>query len=258
MRFAFLSFIGIFIFTIACAAQTTNSDTIARKTREVEVTAPRTQSANSSSFSPKSLLTHEEIIRLGALQVADAAVAVPGAFIKNYGGIGGSKTISLRGTTSQQTLILLDGIPLTSGANGTVDLSGLPLSFFDEVEVSRGGSSALFGGGAIAGVVNLRSSGNRSNSSNRQFSVNAETAFGSFGEMHDATHIGFSAIGVRWSIGGEYLTSKGDYPFHSFQFGEDQIVKRSNADFQNIGVFTSANFEIGNWAASSKLFLKND
>ena len=257
MRFLFLLLVGFTMLDAVCAAQTDKSDTSARKVREIEVTAPKSQSANSSSFAPKSLLTHEGIIRIGAQQVSDAAAIIPGVFVKNYGGIGGIKTISLRGTTSQQTLILLDGVRLTSGANGTVDLSGLPLSFFDEIEVSRGGGSAVFGGGAIAGVVNLHSSGNLSGSTNQRLSANVETAIGSFGEIHDAAHIGFSAIGVRWNIGGEYLSSKGDYPFHTLQFGKDTTVERSNSDFQNIGLFASANFEIGNWRASSKLFLKN-
>lgn len=257
MRFAFLLFFGIIGFVPVCRAQTAKSDTTARKIREVEVNAPRSQTVNSSSFAPKSLITQTEIAQLGAWQVADAAATIPGAFIKNYGGIGGLKTISLRGTTSQQTLILLDGVRLTSGANGTVDLSGLPLALFEEIEVSRGGSSALYGGSAIAGVVNLRSSSYNSNSLSRPLSVNVNTAFGSFGEMLTAAQVGFSAIGARWNIAGEYMTSKGDYPFQSHQFGKEITIKRTNADFQNIGLFTSVSFELGQWTASSRLFLKN-
>ncbi len=257
MRFAFLFFFGIISYVPVCKAQTAKSDTAARKIREVEVNAPRSQTANSSSFAPKSLITREEITRLGAWQVADAAATVPGAFIRNYGGTGGLKTISLRGTTSQQTLVLLDGVRLTSGANGTVDLSGLPLALFDEVEVSRGGSSALYGGGAIAGVVNLRSSDYRSDSTARPLSANAGITLGSFGELLSTGHVGFSASGIRWNFGGEYMTSNGDYPFQSFQFGKEITIKRSNADFQNTGVVTSAGFNLGEWKVNSRLFLRN-
>jgi outer membrane cobalamin receptor len=201
-------------------------------------------------------MTREEILRLGAWQVADAAATIPGAFIKNYGGIGGLKTISVRGTTSQQTIVLLDGVRLTSSANGTVDLSTLPLIFFDEFEVLRGGNSAVVGGGAVAGVVNLRSSVSPLDSTKRPISATAATTIGSFGEILTSGAVGFSALGARWNVGGEYLHSTGDYPFQSLQFGKKTTIKRTNADFQNIGIVTSAGYEHGEWIFNSRLFLR--
>ena len=197
MRFVFLFFVGILISVISVASQTVKYDTTARQTRQVEITAERSLSSNTSSFTPKSLILRQEIIRFGAEQVSDIAANIPGVFIKNYGGLGGLKTISLRGTTSQQTVIMLDGVALTSPANGTVDLSGLPLTLFDEIEISRGGNSILVGSGAMAGAVNLRTSVFQFDSSTIPISANIRLTLGSFGELQTSLSTGFSAFGAK-------------------------------------------------------------
>ena len=51
---------------------------------------------------------------------------------------------------------MLDGVKINSSQNGLVDLSSFPVSELDNIEIVRGGTSALFGGNAIGGVVNLR------------------------------------------------------------------------------------------------------
>ncbi|MBS1536458.1 MAG: TonB-dependent receptor [Bacteroidetes bacterium] len=257
MRFAFLLLVNIITVAFSGVAQTVKSDTNARQTRTVEITAERSQILNSSSFIPKSLVSRQEIIRLGAWQVSDIAATIPGTFIKNYGGIGGLKTISLRGTTSQQTVIMLDGVALTSPANGTVDLSGLPLTLFDEIEISRSGNSALSGSGAVAGVINLRTSAQHLDSSNQPTTATIGLTFGSFGELLTSASTGFSSLGVHLNIGGEYVQSKGDYKFQSLQFGNELTIKRTNSDFQNIGVFTSADYKFGQWSVKHKLFLRD-
>ncbi|MDE3058001.1 MAG: TonB-dependent receptor, partial [Bacteroidota bacterium] len=79
-----------------------------------------------------------------------------GIFVKNYG-TGQLATISLRGTAAEQTLFLFDGVNLNNIQNGQVDLFLVPVNNLSSIEISQGGSSALYGANAVGGVVNLES-----------------------------------------------------------------------------------------------------
>jgi outer membrane cobalamin receptor len=75
--------------------------------------------------------------------------------VNDYGPVGATKTASVRGSTSDQVLVLLDGVRLNSSRDGSVDLSTIPVEIIDHIEVVRGGESALYGSSAIGGVINI-------------------------------------------------------------------------------------------------------
>jgi outer membrane cobalamin receptor len=75
--------------------------------------------------------------------------------LSNYGPQGQLKTTSIRGSTSSQVLVLVDGIRLNSSFDGWVDLARLPLDNIDRIEVVRGGASSMWGTGAVGGVINI-------------------------------------------------------------------------------------------------------
>lgn len=78
-----------------------------------------------------------------------------GVQVRRFGGPGDPAEISIRGSTAEQVVILLDGIRLNSAQSGAVDLSTIPRELLERIEVSRGGGSAQTGSDAIGGVVNL-------------------------------------------------------------------------------------------------------
>ena len=80
--------------------------------------------------------------------------SAPGVLSQDRGGLLQSRTLSLRGASSNGVLVLLDGVPL-NGAGGAVDLARIPLAIVDRFEVLRGGAGARYGGGALGGVVNV-------------------------------------------------------------------------------------------------------
>jgi len=82
-----------------------------------------------------------------------------GAFIKNYG-LGSLSTSSLRGGNAGHTLVLWNGLPVQSPMLGLLDLSLLPTNASESVTLQRGGNSALWGSGAIGGVVSLENKAN--------------------------------------------------------------------------------------------------
>ena len=87
----------------------------------------------------------------------DVLRSVPGLNIVQSGGAGGQTSLFLRGTNSNHTKVLLDGIDLSdpSTANGAADISKLAAGDIAKVEVLRGPQGALYGSDAIGGVVNI-------------------------------------------------------------------------------------------------------
>ena len=81
--------------------------------------------------------------------------AQSGVLVNDYGPQGQTKTVSIRGSTSSQILVLVDGIRLNSSFDGWVDLSRIPVDAIDHIEIVRGGASSLWGTGAIGGVINI-------------------------------------------------------------------------------------------------------
>jgi outer membrane cobalamin receptor len=112
--------------------------------------------ASLSEMDISSSITKIEASRYSFQQDLGEVLAQKGAaFIKNYGGQEAVKSLSMRGMGAEQTLILLDGVPLNSSQTGSVDLDHYFLESVSEIEVYRGGFSTLFGSGAIGGMVNL-------------------------------------------------------------------------------------------------------
>lgn len=228
-----------------------SKDTLKTTLPEIEVKSGRIISDEALKYSPIKIIDREEIKGLGAAQISDAVTFSPGVFIKNYGGLGGMKALSMRGTTSQQSLIMIDGIRLNSNQTGMLDLSTLPLALANDMEIIRGGASTIFGGNAIGGAVNIRT--------RKRFArPELETTFkyGSFNEKYFGANGGFSIS--TYSLSGifEYTSSDGDYPFDVNHFGEDKTLSRENGDFENIALSLAANKYFGAWQTNFRTILR--
>ena len=77
-------------------------------------------------------------------------------YVRSYGD--GLSSLSQRGSTASQVLVLLDGTPIASPQAGQLDLSLLPLSLINSIEVTSGAGSALYGANAAGSVINLLTS----------------------------------------------------------------------------------------------------
>jgi len=100
------------------------------------------------------VVTKKEIVQKGYRTVADAIENLPGVNLSRYGAAGSLATASMRGSTSEQVLILADGIPL-GAQSGSPDLESIPLTGVDRIEIVEGGGSALYGAGSIGGIINI-------------------------------------------------------------------------------------------------------
>jgi len=102
-----------------------------------------------------SVISRERIEELQAQNVGDVLAEVTDARVNSYGAMGAESEITLRGSSKQQVLVMVDGRPVNVASVGTADLSMYPVDQIERIEVIRGPGSVLYGAGAMAGVVNI-------------------------------------------------------------------------------------------------------
>ena len=110
--------------------------------------------------------------------VSEALRQQSGLYVRDYGA-GNIATASARGASAGHTAVLWNGIPIQDPMLGLTDLSILPLFLFDEIRFIPGGSSALWGSGAVGGVVHLDGLPPANNGWNIRYQGEA----GSFGQL---------------------------------------------------------------------------
>ncbi|RKQ40567.1 TonB-dependent vitamin B12 receptor BtuB [Enterobacter sp. R1(2018)] len=120
------------------------------------VTANRFQQPVNSVLAPTDIITREDIDRWQAKNLNDVMRRLPGVDIAQYGGLGQSSSMFIRGTNASHVLVLIDGVPVARpGIANTADFNQIPVSLVQRVEYIRGPRSAVYGSGAIGGVINV-------------------------------------------------------------------------------------------------------
>lgn len=200
--------------SLSLHAQT--NDTVRREhLREVEIQTQRTP-ATLRVANPTQVVSIEKIQQTGALQVSDALKQLAGVTLKDYGGIGGMKTISARGLGSQFSAVTIDGIPVDNSQNGQVDLGRYVLGNTAFVSFTQGQQSTplLTAHAYAAGNVLNMETAEPFFASNEWTKLNVGMEIGSFG--HQSPTLLWEQ---RWSqklkssFYSNYLHSDGDYPF---------------------------------------------
>jgi vitamin B12 transporter len=180
--------------------------------KEVVVTANRTGQLLTEALPHTTVITSQDIVRSQAVDVGQLLQREAGVQITQSGGRGTAASLFIRGASATQVLVLIDGVPITKqDASGAVSLEHLMLEQVERIEVVRGNVSAIYGTGAVGGVVQIFTKQGRGKPSaqitaevgSRDSSKFALAVQGSFGE-EGATRLsaglgtnstdGFSAI----------------------------------------------------------------
>lgn len=135
-------------------AQTTGEDPADLIT--VEATRQRAKPLT-EAVSPITVITEDDLKRQASTFLLDALARTPGLTIDQSGGLGGAASVRIRGAGSDQTLVLVDGIPVgdTAAPGGGFDFARFDVSSIARVEVLRGPQSVRWGSEAIGGVINI-------------------------------------------------------------------------------------------------------
>ena len=152
-----------------------------------------------------------------------------GVQIKDYGGLGGLKTVNVRSLGSQHVGVYLDGIRITNAQNGTVDLGKFSLSTLESVslynanKLERAQSASEYASGATVYMKTRKPETD---------SLSILAGIGSFNTYRGRVNLQFNRSGWQGFIDGEYLYSKGNYPFRYKSEYEDTVGRRTNSDIE--------------------------
>jgi vitamin B12 transporter len=119
------------------------------------VTADRSTESAGASARTTFVIGKAEMQRRGYRTIADAVATLPGVNLERYGPGGGSATVGIRGSSSAQVLVLIDGTPAGGAQILDIDLAAIPTSGVERIEVVEGGGSTLYGSGSVGGVINI-------------------------------------------------------------------------------------------------------
>ena len=199
------------------------------------VTAPRRENQPEANVT---IISQSELVRKNVQSVGELLTEIPGVEIQSSGASGSQKVISIRGSQSNQVLVLLDGVPLNDQTTGNVDLATIPTNMIDQVEIYKGGRSAQFGSGAIGGVINIVTKSHFKN----QLQLNS--AAGSYGLYQVEPNWSGNYRTLSYFCSYHYTTSKGDFPYTYINSkGVEIHEKRINADFLNRNLFVRINYD---------------
>ena len=221
---------------VGAKAETTQKDSI-QTIKGVEITARLTQ----REIVPAQSLKNADLQRLNSQSIADALRFFSGIQLKDYGGVGGIKTVDIRSMGTHHLGIFYDGIELGNAQNGQIDLGQFSLDNIDEISLYNGQKSAIFQPASDfgnAGSVYIRTRKPRF-TGGKNYNVKLKAKYGS------SDLVRLSALweqrlssAVSTSLNAEHLTSSGKYKFNyrrvtpSGVVAYDTTAVRQNGDIR--------------------------
>ena len=200
--------------SLKLTAQTTLNDTL----REVTVTETRHSHALKST-APMHVLDRHDMQVQGVVDMADALHRLPGITLRDYGGAGGMKTVSVRGFGAKHTGVSYDGMLLSECQSGEIDLSRYSLDNVNHLALVVGDNSDIFipaRNATTPATLQIQTLNVRPTvlSSDLSPHLTAQLKAGSFGytspflryEQHLSPTLAISAVG-------EYIYAENDYPY---------------------------------------------
>ncbi|HEX3604162.1 MAG TPA: TonB-dependent receptor [Steroidobacteraceae bacterium] len=170
----------------------------------IVVTATRIPTPEEQVASSVTVVTADDIAARQLQTLPDALKDVPGLSLIQTGGPGGQTSVFMRGTNSNHTKVLIDGIDVSDPSNsgGAFDFAHSLTQDIQKVEVLRGPQSGLYGSDAIGGVINIIT---KSGSGPAQF--NAAVEGGSFDTFNQSAGVSGSAEQFHYAVNADHLHS---------------------------------------------------
>lgn len=104
---------------------------------------------------PVEIYTQEHFLKNNVTNVYEAITMISGVQANIDGAVDGSGDIEINGQDGPFTLIMIDGMPVSSGNSGIYSFAGIPMGIIDRIEVIKGPASTIYGSDAMSGVINI-------------------------------------------------------------------------------------------------------
>jgi len=243
-----LLFAMIFLQSFVVHSQTKLKDTV--NINEVEVKAIKPK-AEEKSLEPMQQITKIELDRNAGNTVDGAVKTFSGVILKDYGGVGGIKTVMVRSLGANHTGVFVDGVQFSDVASGQVDLGKISTENTNTVSLIIGQSTSLCLSArfyASANVISIQSADPQFDSSKYHYKISYKT--GSFGMINPSFSLQ-SKTGKQsfTDISGNFVKASGEYKYKV----QDTTLTRTNSDIQSLNL--NARF-VSEFKDSSKLSMK--
>ncbi len=205
---------------------------------DIIVTATRSAIPLNEAIVPVTVITRQDIEQSLASDLAELLRFEAGVEIGRNGGPGQSTSVFLRGTESNHTLVLIDGVRINPGTVGGAAVHNIAPEIIERIEIVKGARSALFGTDAIGGVINIITRRN-----DRAY-VEGALGGGSFD-----TRSGYVAAGLR--------SDNSDLGISANIQQTDGFPARTDSDIDRGYDNVSANFHAGKRIGASYLSLRH-
>ncbi|MGE5401311.1 MAG: TonB-dependent receptor [Ignavibacteriales bacterium] len=193
---------------------------------DVVVTATRSEELVTSVPVATEILNSVRLKESNAQNVGQALESVGAALVKSYGATGSLSTITMRGSTNSQVLILVDGQKLNGADNGSVDLSMIPLDAVEKIEVVKGGHAALYGSDAVGGVINIFTK-SMARKKNLEFSTRA--TLGSFNTQIYDVSAGQGIGNLDYYVSYNRTKTDGDFEYTNNEQKREKLLNADNS-----------------------------
>ncbi len=203
---------------------------------EIVVTAARTAQTVDETLAPVTVINREQIENSQATSVTELLNQAPGVQITSNGGPGSMSGVYIRGTSTSQTLILMDGQKINTASSGSAPLEYINPAQIERIEIVRGPRSTVYGADAVGGVINIIT---RKGSGDPKLTLTAGVGSRNTGEY--GVHFGGESDKTRYSLGARLYETQGyDRTVTEYGFDVDDDAYRNKSisgsvsrDFEN-------------------------
>jgi vitamin B12 transporter len=203
----------------------------------LEVQVKGTNFTHIQSITPSQTTTSSDFKKMSAYNVADAIRNFSGVNIKDYGGIGGMKTVSVRSLGANHTGVIYDGVPISDTQNGQIDLGKISLENVQNITLHNGQPGEILlpaRSFSSASILSINSSAPRLDSL-KPYALKAAMHTGSFGLFNPSLQWQ-QRLGKDWTfqMTNQYQKAHGRYKFKVDGDGSDTTATRKNANVNTL------------------------
>lgn len=211
------------------------------------------------AMAPTQVLSKEKLNSFNVLQVSDAVKHFAGVTVKDYGGIGGLKTVSVRSLGAEHTAVGYDGITISDCQTGQIDIGRFSLDNVDRLSLSNGQSDNIFRPArffASAGILDIQTLTPQFKE-NKRTNVIGTFKTGSWGLVNPSVLIE-QVLNRKWTVSAnaEWMSADGHYPY-TIYYGENGDLtskeKRKNTEVKTLRAEASV---FGNFSDKEQWKLK--
>ncbi len=209
-----------------------SADSISEYIDEVTVTARR-PATKITSGTPVQMLYTDNLATLGVNELADAVRRFAGVNVRDYGGLGGLKTVSVRNMGAAHTGVSYDGVPVSNCQGGQIDIGRFSLDNVEMLSLAVGQDNdplqpaRLYSSAAVLNITTVKPSFR----SGKKFGGRAEVKGGSFGYVNSSVMLSGKPT-EKWAVsaGGVFQRADGNYSYRLVNGHHVTTERRNNSD----------------------------